>query len=131
MCERPHMAGPTRRSQEPIRVPPGVNASFAESLSSHALDSQGGCLVTFSSHPSSQGEDAKNWRFRRILAKQLNGLALLYDSADTDAFVVPLALTLASDVISFVRQPAYEAVSIASQALLPENQDCCHHVQVH
>jgi hypothetical protein len=57
-----------------------------------------------------QGDDSKNWRFRRILARQLTELGKLYDADDTDAFVVPLILTLVCDPISFVRQPAFEAV---------------------
>ena len=68
---------------------------------------------------SSQGDDSKNWRFRRILARQLVDLVPLYSPEDVDAFIVPLALNLACDPISFVRQPSNEAVCGYAHAMLP------------
>lgn len=59
-----------------------------------------------------EGDDSKNWRFRRILARQLMELSCLYSADDVDAFIVPIALNLAGDPIAFVRQPAFETLGV-------------------
>ena len=76
-----------------------------------------------------QADESKNWRFRRLLAHQLLDLPSLYSPDDVSAFMAPLAVKLACDAISFVRQPAYKSVSCNPMPVSPTHLpiDCRHY----
>jgi hypothetical protein len=61
--------------------------------------------------PFRQADESRNWRFRRLIARQLTALPALFHCDDVDAFMSQQALSLAQDPIAFVAQPAHEAVS--------------------
>ncbi len=55
-------------------------------------------------------DNEQNWRFRQELAIQLQSVVALYNPSDSAQFILPLALTLASDRVAAVRLPAFTLV---------------------
>jgi len=56
--------------------------------------------------------DLINWRFRKMLARQLAKLSELFSAGEAGAYLLPLLLDLVQDNVSAVRKAAYPAVVI-------------------
>eukprot|EP00163_Fabomonas_tropica_P033672 TRINITY_DN8953_c0_g1_i1.p1 TRINITY_DN8953_c0_g1~~TRINITY_DN8953_c0_g1_i1.p1 ORF type:complete len:652 (+),score=113.34 TRINITY_DN8953_c0_g1_i1:332-2287(+) len=57
-----------------------------------------------------QENETEHWRFRRLLAGQLDDLAALYSPTAVSGTIVPLAIKLCQDPVSAVRVVAHQAV---------------------
>lgn len=64
-------------------------------------------------------DNEQNWRFRQELATQLHSVVALFSPSDSAQFILPLALTLASDRVAAVRLPAFTLVSSHLSIHLP------------
>jgi len=66
-------------------------------------------------------KSTKNWRFRKILSKQLGALSGLFNKANTEECIVTLVLHLCLDVVADVRKAASKGVGILLNRLIVED----------
>ena len=52
-----------------------------------------------------------NWRFRKLLAKQLGTLATLFDISTVTSSIIPMAIQLCEDQVTTVRYAVTQEVS--------------------
>lgn len=56
-------------------------------------------------------ERGANWRFRKLLAKQLGKLASLFDISTVMNFIIPMAIQLCEDQVTTVRYAVTKEVN--------------------
>eukprot|EP01113_Clastostelium_recurvatum_P025173 TRINITY_DN3026_c0_g1_i2.p1 TRINITY_DN3026_c0_g1~~TRINITY_DN3026_c0_g1_i2.p1 ORF type:complete len:671 (+),score=193.31 TRINITY_DN3026_c0_g1_i2:151-2163(+) len=61
--------------------------------------------------------DSANWRFRRLLAKQLSKLAVIFSPDTTTSVILPLAFSLVLDPVSRVRTAAAQGMAVLMMRL--------------
>ena len=66
-------------------------------------------------------KSSKNWRFRKLIAKQISGISKLYDINTTTTIIVPLVLHLCQDPFAKVRKVSSSGVGILLLRLIAEN----------
>lgn len=68
-------------------------------------------------------DNSRNWRFRLELAEQLVLISELYSAAEVSEYLLPIAMALAEDRVSEVRQEAYHLVSVVLRRLSEGNSE--------
>eukprot|EP00042_Codosiga_hollandica_P050705 m.611928 g.611928 ORF g.611928 m.611928 type:complete len:940 (+) comp58142_c0_seq2:181-3000(+) len=93
-------------------------SDFLKVLSPHTRRTYLAHLETFK-----EADESRNWRFRRLLARQLSLLPSLFHSDDVDGFMTQQALNLAQDPIAYVCQPAHQAVTEILKSFLDKGSE--------
>eukprot|EP01114_Cavostelium_apophysatum_P015463 TRINITY_DN4208_c0_g1_i4.p1 TRINITY_DN4208_c0_g1~~TRINITY_DN4208_c0_g1_i4.p1 ORF type:complete len:735 (+),score=145.02 TRINITY_DN4208_c0_g1_i4:69-2273(+) len=66
-------------------------------------------------------QSSKNWRFRKLIAKQLDKICGMYSLADTEQFLVQLVLHLCLDAVADVRKAAAKGAGVLLNRLIAED----------
>ncbi|KJE96097.1 serine/threonine-protein phosphatase 4 regulatory subunit 1 [Capsaspora owczarzaki ATCC 30864] len=99
-----------------VRV--GVVKHFADFLTHLAPEARAQYLSML--EELKKTENTQNWRFRRLLAKQLDKLSQLFSAHEVKKHISPVTLALAADDVASVRGVAHRSLAFMVNRLLQE-----------